>query len=336
VRLGLALPHYDFSLPGRPAVDWPRIRDWAQRAEEMGFDSVWISDHLFLDVSKYGGPPDHQFAMECFTTLAALSVWTHRVRLGALVVCNDLRMPSLVAKMAANLGALSNGRFELGMGAGWYEPEFEAAGIAFRPALERVSRLGEAVQLIKGMLENPSFTFAGRHYHLKDAWTVPNPGRNAKPVPVWVGGKGDQVVKLAGSYADGFNASWAWTPESFGDRVKLLAASATKAGRDPAKIKKSVGLYCLPGRDESEVEMRWERYLAAAPAGVGRRLDLSTWRQDKLAGTPKAMAARIGAFQGSGAEEVILTFGLLPFQISDASAVQDFVSEVKPLLTAQD
>ncbi|MGI9193248.1 MAG: LLM class flavin-dependent oxidoreductase [Actinomycetota bacterium] len=328
----MALPHYDFSLPGPGVVGWSRIRDWAQRAEEMGFDSLWVSDHLFLDVSKYGGTSHRYFAMECFTTLAALSAWTSRVRLGALVVCNDLRRPQLVAKMAANLSAISNGRFELGLGAGWYEPEYKEARIPFRSAGKRINRLEEAIQLIRGMLGEPSFTFAGTHYHVNEAWTVPNPGGSDRPVPVWVGGKGNRVLALAGRHADGFNASWAWTPEAFGDRVRLVEASAAQAGRDPKGIKKSVGLHCLPGRDESEVEMRWERYLASVPYGVGAGLSLSTWRQDKLAGAPKDIAGRINDFRGKGAEEVILNFGLLPFQISDASAVQDFVREVRPLL----
>lgn len=328
MKFGLALPHYDFSLPGGKPIDWRSIRDWAQAAEELGFDSLWVSDHLFLDLSRYGGPAKNQFSMECFTVLAALSQCTSRIRIGTLVVCNELRIPSLVAKMASTLSVFSGGRFELGIGAGWYEPEYRAAGIEFERPGVRVDRLAESVQLIRGMVSNPRFTFQGRHCRVKDCWTLPQPPH----LPVWVGGKGDRIVRTAGKFADGFNTVWAWTPEAFGERVRLLESSAVSAGRDPAKIKKSVGLYCLPGRDESELHRRWERYLANSPPGIGRGESFDHWRRDKLAGTPEAIASTVKSFGDRGAGEVILGFGLLPFQICDGSAVEDFVRKVVPLV----
>lgn len=329
MKFGLALPHYDFSLAGQ-RIDWHLIRDWAQRAEEMGFDSLWVSDHLFLDLSKYGGPPDAQFSLECFTTLAALTQCTSRIRLGTLVVCNDLRHPALVAKMASTLSVFSQGRFELGMGAGWYEPEYRAAGIPFEPAGVRIEKLAESVQLVRGMLANPSFTFQGRFYGVTEAWTLPQP----PPVPVSIGGKGDRVVKTAAKYADGFNAVWAWTPEAYADRIRLLEGTAVRAGRDPDRIKKTVGLYCLPGFEDSEVAARWQRYLESSPPGIRRKTTLEDWRRDKLAGTPSQMAAQIERYGDSGAEEVILSFGLIPFQLCEASAVEEFVGEVRPLVNS--
>lgn len=332
MKFGLALPHYDFSLPAPKRIDWPLVRDWAQRAEEMGFDSVWVSDHLFLDLSKYGGPADRRFAMECFTTLAALSQWTSRVRLGSLVACNDLRSPSLLAKMASTLSVLSKGRFELGMGAGWYEPEYRAAGIPLGSEGARIERLGEAVQVVRGMLSHPSFSFQGRYYRVKDAWTLPQP----RSLPVLIGGKGDRVVETAARFADGYNTAWACTPERYAGRIHLLRTAAAQAGRNAADIRKSVGLLCLPGMDGSELEVRWHRYLASTPGGIGRGQTLETWRQDKLAGTPGEMVSKIDDFEGSGAEEVILNFGLVPYQISDASGVEDFIREVRPLVKSRD
>ena len=332
MRLGLALPHYDFSLPGISRIDWPFVRDWAQRAEELGFDSIWVSDHLFLDLSKYGGNEQRYSSLECFACLGALAMCTREVRLGALVVANDLRYPAVVAKMAASLHSLSSGRFELGLGAGWYEPEFQAAGVRFGLPGERIERLGEAVQLIRMMVNNDQSDFDGKHYQLKQAWNLPRLGPDEKPLPVFVGGKGDRVARLAGRYADGFNSVWAWTPEAYAGRIKVLEQAARKAGRDPSTIKKSVGLYALPGRDEAEIQMRWQRYLAGCPPGVSASLDLQTWRQDKLAGTAEYMAETLKAFGRLGVEEVILSFGLLPFQICDASGVEDLIKQVKPLV----
>lgn len=329
MRFGLALPQYDFSLPGGRPISWSHVRDWAQQAEELGFDSVWLSDHLFLDLARYGGSGEAQGAMECFTTLAALATVTSRVRLGSLVVCNDLRNPALVAKMAATIDLLSGGRLELGMGAGWYEAEYAAAGIPFGAPGVRVSRLAEAVQVVAGMLSSPSFSFSGEHYTVKEAWNLPRPLQSPRP-PVIVGGKGERMARIAGRHADGFNSVWAWTPERYADRVRVVETAARAAGRDPSALRRTVGLYTLPGEDEADLASRWNRYLAANPwiePGTG----LHAWGDDKLCGTPETMTARIREFAAPGVEEVILGFGLVPFQVADASAVELFAREVFPL-----
>src|ERR671919_2451271 len=163
MRVGLALPHYETSLAGEP-VSWTGVKRAARRAEDAGLDSVWVSDHLFLDWGKYGGPDDVQGCLECFTTMAALAASTVRVRIGSLAVCNDLRNPGLIAKMAATVDLLSGGRVELAIGAGWYEPEYDAAGIAFDPPGVRISRLGEAVEIIGRLLAGGGGTYSGRHY----------------------------------------------------------------------------------------------------------------------------------------------------------------------------
>ncbi|MGH9267921.1 MAG: LLM class flavin-dependent oxidoreductase, partial [Acidimicrobiales bacterium] len=304
MRFGLALPHYDFSLPGLRSIDWPFVRDWAQRAEELGFDSVWISDHLSLDLGKYGGPAEPRGTLECFTTLAALAVAVKKVRLGTLVACNDLRSPVLVARMAATLHLISGGRFELGMWAGWYVGDYLATGFPFDPPRVRIERLAEAVQIILGMLSSPSaFSFTGRHYRVREACNLPAPAGSPRP-SVWVGGKGDRVVAVAGRYADGFNTVWAATPESYGGRIEHLERAALAAGRDPRALRRSLGLYALPGADQAELSGRWNRYLAANP-GIGSGVRLEDWAADKLSGPPEAMAERIRAFQAAGVEEVI-------------------------------
>lgn len=326
MRFGIALPHYDFSLPGQ-SLDWKNVRDWAMRAEDLGFDSIWVSDHLFLDISRYGGPEKPQATVECFTALGALAAATSRVRLGSLVVCNDLRSPALVAKMAASLDVLSGGRMEIGLGAGWFEAEYDAAGVPFEDAGVRVGRLEEAVQIVVGMLSSESFSFEGRHYRVKDAANRPRPVQRPRP-PVFIGGKGDRIARLAGKYADGFNTVWSWTPDAYGDRVRLVNEATERAGRHPAAVKKTIGLYCLPGTSEHEVDTRWNLYKKAAP-GVGPET-LDEWKADKLWGDADRILSRLDEFAALGAEEVILGFGLLPFQIADAEAVEWFAKELIP------
>lgn len=329
MRFGLALPHYDFSVPGIGAVDWPVVRDWAQRAEQLGFDSVWVSDHLFIDLGKYGASDESRGSMECLTTLAALATATSRVRLGSLVLCNDMRNPALVAKMVASLDVLSGGRIEVGLGAGWYEPEYRAAGIAFDPPGKRIERLAEAVQVVAGMLSSPSFSFDGAHYRVHEAVNLPRPVQVPRP-RVWVGGKGGRVARIAGRYADGYNAVWAWTPHSYRSRLEHLERAARRGGRDPTSVHRSVGLLTLPGTDSNEIETRWDRYVQGSPPGIGSGLELDTWKADKLCGTPEEIAERVRDFEDLGVEEVILAFGLLPFQIADPSAVELFAREVIP------
>lgn len=326
MRFGIALPQYDYSLPGEQRIDWPGVRDWAKRAEELGFDSAWVSDHLFSDVSKYGGPSGAWGVMECFTTLAAVAATTEKIRLGSLVACNDLRSPALLAKMVATLDALSKGRIEVGIGAGWFEPEYQAAGIPFDPPGVRIKRLGEAVQIVKGMLSSESFSFTGSYYKVKEAWNLPRSVQSPRPT-VWVGGKGDRVAATAGRYADGYNAAWAWTPESYGDRIHRLEEGARAGGRDPSSVRKSVGLYCLPGSNRAEVEKRWQKYVEAG-RGVFPGTDFAEWKIDKLCGTPEEILRRIDEFSRLGVEEVILSFGILPFTIADREAVELFAQEV--------
>ena len=319
LRYGLALPQYDYSLPGGK-IDWPAVKEWAQRAESLGFSSVWLSDHLFLDVSKYGGPSDRHAAMESLTTIAALIGQTSQIRLGAMVLCNDLRSPALVAKIVSTLAVLSGGRVEVGLGAGWYEPEYQEASIPFDPPGVRVSRLEEAVQVVRGMLSNDTWSFDGRHYRVDGAANAP---RAEPPPAVWVGGKGDRIVKIAGRYADGYNAVWSWTPEEFASRVALLEESAADAGRDPKRVARSVGLYCLPGEDPASLERRWLTYGRASPSGTVPS-DREAWQKGKLVGTPAEMTQTVKRFAALGVEEVILGFGVLPFQIADEEAVEYF------------
>src|ERR687892_877490 len=206
MRLGLALPHYDTSYAGR-TVSWSAVRDAALLAERAGFSSVWVSDPLFLDWGKYGGPSTVQGALECWTTLSALAAVTERVRLGSLTLCNDLRNPALVAKMAATLDRLSGGRLDLGMGAGWYEPEFRAAGIPFDPPGTRIRRLGEAAEIVTRLLAGEELIFKGRYYTIAGALARPGPVQEPRP-PLWIGGKGGPLPETAAPRPGGGEHSW--------------------------------------------------------------------------------------------------------------------------------
>src|SRR5437588_12226978 len=141
MKVGLALPHYDFSFPSEQPATVRRVLDYARRAEELGFDSVWVSDHLFLDLAKYGGPPKRYGTPEATAMLTALAAATTHVRFGSLVLCASFRHPVFLAAQLQTIHGMSDGRLEVGLGAGWYEPEFNAAGIPFGTAGQRIDRL---------------------------------------------------------------------------------------------------------------------------------------------------------------------------------------------------
>jgi probable F420-dependent oxidoreductase len=330
------MPHYDTSLAGGP-VSWPGVRDAAVTAERAGFDSVWVSDHLFLDWGKYGGPDQPQGALECWTTLSALAGVTERVRLGSLTLCNDLRNPALVAKMAATLDVLSGGRVDVGLGAGWYEPEYVATGIAFDRAGTRIARLGESAEIISRLLRGEELTFEGRYYQLKGAICRPTGVQEPAP-PVWIGGKGDYLLKTIARHADGWNFSWLGSVSTYEDRLRAAERACEEAGRDPQTLRKSVGVYVVAGRDRSDLALRFERLKERTPPGVLPPLTGDTavsweeFRKGRFAGTVGEVTERLGRLAELGVEEAILTLGILPFQLVDLEDIEMVGSEIAPAL----
>jgi F420-dependent oxidoreductase-like protein len=329
MKVGLALPHYDFSYPdGRPA-DLGATVAFAKSAEELGFDSVWVSDHFFLDLSRYGGPKERFRSLEALTTLASIAVETERVRLGTLVLCEAFRHPPVLAKMASTLDIVSNGRLELGIGAGWYEDEYLAFGYRFPPVAERIERLREATDILGGMLSSERFTYEGTHYHVEDALNDPAPVQKPRP-PIWIGGKGGpKILRIVAEAADGWNTVWRWTLEAYVERSRALDRACETAGRDPETVHRSLGLYTVVGSDERDFAARWDRVREATPIDASA-LRAEDFARDALAGTAEHCIERIKAFEALGVEHLVCTFGLVPFSVSDEEQLELFAREVLP------
>src|SRR5437763_16035367 len=149
--VGLALPQFDFSVPGERPLRWETVLDWARRAEALGFGSVWLADHLFWDVAKYGGPEETFDVYDPLAGMAAIARMTAQVRLGILVASVPLRPPSVLAKALSTLDVVSGGRLVVGLGAGNYQPELDAAGGGMEPANVRPERLAEAIAVLDGL-----------------------------------------------------------------------------------------------------------------------------------------------------------------------------------------
>ncbi|HET7481262.1 MAG TPA: LLM class flavin-dependent oxidoreductase [Actinomycetota bacterium] len=337
MRFGLALPHYDTSFRGERA-SWDAIRETALTAERVGFDSVWVSDHLFLDWGKYGGPDDYQGSFECWTTLSAVAAITHRVRLGSLTICNDLRNPALLAKMAGSLDLLSGGRLDLGLGAGWYEPEYAATGIPFDGAGTRIRRLGEAAALIGELLEGGEVTHRGKFFRTERAVVRPRPVQTPRP-PIWIGGKGDLLLDTVAKTADGWNFSWLGSIDTYRDRSLAADKACADNGRDPQSLRRSVGAYVLAGRDDADARRRFERLIERTPDGVlnrgssgGAAVSWDEFGRTRVAGTTQEVIDRLGELVDLGVEEVIVSLGAVPFQVADFEDVELIGSDIAPAL----
>jgi probable F420-dependent oxidoreductase len=336
MRLGLALPHYDSNLAGN-AASWDGLRAIAQAAERAGFDSLWVSDHLFLDWGKYGGEPSIRGSFECWTTMTAIAAVTRTARVGSLVLCNDFRNPGLLAKMAASLDLLSGGRLDLGLGAGWYEPEYRAAGIEFLSPGKRIARLAEAAAIVGRLLTGEEVTYNGRFYSMRGAVCRPGPVQKPRP-PIWIGGKGDNLLQTAARVADGWNFSWLGSFDNYAARAEAADRACDKEGRDPASLRRSVGVYVLAGRDDRDLAARFSRLAERTPEGVlpgsidGSAVSWQQFRQRSVAGTVSEVIDRLRSLAEHGVEEVIVSLGALPFQVADVEDVELVGTEIAPAL----
>ena len=320
MEVGLALPQYDFSVPGESPLRWETLLGWAERAEAMGFGSVWLSDHLFLDIGRYGAPPGDHGCFDAIVALAAIARRTTKVRLGTLTLCVPLRPATVLAKALATLDVVSGGRLTVGLGAGWYEPELAAAGLTLLAPGKRLAHLAEAVEVVRGMFGGGPFTFEGTYERADKARCNPRPVQRPAP-PIWVGGKGDKLIELAGRHADGWNTAWIWTQDDWKRRAALLDAACERAGRDPASVTRSVGLYALAGEDEADLARRFRRLQELSPAGVLDRTDLAEWRKGRLVGTVEQVAEQVAQWESMGVSTLVVTAGAVPFALASADDV---------------
>ena len=325
MRFGLSLPHYGYSLPTQQ-ITFADAAEWARRAEALGFDSVWVSDHFFYSFARYGADPSPMASLEPLTTLAGIAAVTNRVRLGALVLCAAFRHPALLAKATSSIDLLSGGRLDLGLGAGWMAEEFEAFGYRYGSTGERFAILEETVDVLKQLFTGESVTYDGPNVTLREAVLRPAPDR---PLPLWVGGKGGpRLLRLAARLADGWNVVWRMSPEAYVGKVADVRAACEAAGRDPATFGLSVGLYSLIGEDEAAARAAFERGRAAAPGNAMAEDDYETWRADTLSGTPQQVLERVAAFESMGVGEIIVAPWVLPFAIHEPEQVELFAERV--------
>ncbi|SNT46259.1 probable F420-dependent oxidoreductase, Rv2161c family [Streptosporangium subroseum] len=243
MEIGVVLPlaEYPWKQPS-----YSEIRALALSAEDSGFDSVWVFDHLLFRGAP-GEPTEGIW--ESWTILSALAEATGRVRLGTLVLCTAFRNPAVLAKMAVTLDEVSEGRLILGLGSGWHEPEFEAFGVPFE---NRVSRFEESLHVITSLLRTGTLDFEGRHIRIRGGELRPRGVRASGP-PILVAAFQPRMLRLAARHADMWNTCWLGGPSTLGDWPERVNAACAEVGRDPASLDITVGVNVVPGDSPADL-----------------------------------------------------------------------------------
>lgn len=301
-----------------PVEKYETMTRFGQEAEKLGFDSIWVYDHFHTVPT-----PQIETTFECWMCMAALARDTSTVRLGQMVTCNNYRNPALLAKMASTVDVLSHGRLDFGIGAGWYQEEFEAYGYPFPDGPERLRMLDEGLQIIHAMWAEPYATFEGQYYQVRGAINEPKGVQKPHP-PIWVGGSGEKVtLKLVAKYGDACNISVGADPEAYKHKYQALQEHCEKLGRDYSTIIKSAHVFMTlvePGKDPQKTAEPWLKL---------RNKTFEEYRQQTFVGTPPETVDWLNALNEAGTEYVILYFYN---DLTRLDTLRLFAEEVMPVV----
>ena len=336
MRFGLFVPQgWRMDLAGiEPDQHWGVMAGLTERAEMTRlWESVWVYDH-FHTVPN----PSQEATHEAWTLMAALAAVTSRIRLGQMCTCMGYRNPAYLAKVAATVDIISEGRLEMGIGAGWYEHEWRAYGVsggAFPSAGVRLGMLEEGVQILRDMWTKGSATLNGKHYQVEGAICSPRPlqgtdqrGSEQNGIPMWIAGGGEKkTLRIAAQYADYTNFS----ADVFEHKSEILAAHCADIGRDFAQITRSTNINVVIGDTEKDVQERlaWIRqhYITAGVPEAKVDEQIEGERAGVGFGTPEQIAEKLSALKALGLSYTIAYF---PEAAYDTSGMHLFENAVIP------
>jgi F420-dependent oxidoreductase-like protein len=288
----------ELMIEGQEEVTWPQWVALAQACERHGVRTLFRSDH-YLSVDGH----EERGSLETWATLAGLAAVTSRLRLGVLVSPATFRHPSVLAKNAATVDHISNGRVELGIGAGWNEREHEAYGFEFPELGVRLEMLEEQLAVVRGAWADGPFSMEGRHYRLSALDALPKPVQRPHPPLIIGGGAKPRTARLAAQYADEYNTVFA-TPAECAERRAVCEQAWEDAGRDPATLTFSVMVPWLVGADAGDLEQRAGRVAAKVGTDAGAVLD--DFAPVGVTGTLDEAEARLRAYQDAGIDRIML------------------------------
>lgn len=288
MKVGVTLATND--LVERRPIPFAEMVDAAVRAEEMGYDSVWVLDHVFVDRGEFRA----QVGPDPLILLTAIAARTKRIELGTLVLCAPFRLPVQLARETKALQEVSGGRFILGIGAGWHQPEFDAFGIPFD---HLVGRLEDYTEVLTRLLGDGRASFEGPHQVLREGQVF---GESSPPP--WIAARGPRMLRLTGRLAGGWNGAWYGPdPSVFRRLLGDVEAALAEAGRDRSTFSASAGIFVLPGDPATETA---------------------------IGGSAAEIVDALGAYRRAGCDHAILNFAPMPFSQVDAGHAE----KVAPLL----
>ncbi len=309
LKFGVFLPFYAF--PAKNSNEtYKQIKKAVLEAEQLGYDSVWLDDHLMYD---------NWPILEPWTTLSALSTLTNRIRLGTLVTCNAHRNPALLSKAAATLDVISQGRLEFGIGAGCQIKEHTAYGFQFSDPKTRVQEMAEALEIYIRLWTEPKTTVYGKHYQLKDAVCEPKPVQKPHP-PITVGGAGEKhTLHVTAQYADRVDFGFLPTPEEYKHKLSVLKRHCETVGRDFKEIELMAWL------SGQVIVVKTQKDAQDTIAKLKpEETPLEEFRHGTLVGTPKECQTQIAHYADLGVTYFMLYFGDLPL----LESMQLFAQEI--------
>jgi alkanesulfonate monooxygenase SsuD/methylene tetrahydromethanopterin reductase-like flavin-dependent oxidoreductase (luciferase family) len=296
ITLAVSMIEFGCCLP-QNVREYGIARRIAQESEKLGFQSVWLYDHLY----PYNAPLESP-CYEIWTTLSALTEATSRIRLGTMVLCNSFRYPSIVAKMTSTLDNISQGRIEVGIGAGWYKKEFDAYGIPFSTSESRTESLRDGIQIIKKMWTEESVTYKGTYHSVESVYNSPKPLQKPHP-PLWVGGTYPPVMRIAAELADGWNIGFypSNTPAGFGRRVATLDSYCREIGRNPSTLRKSWLGEIVMAQTQAEVQRKVARLKPTD-------MSMHEYKVARIIGIPDECLKQIQDYVEKGCSYFMLSF----------------------------
>jgi len=293
-----------------PQDKWNATVKVATEAERLGYDSVWVYDH-FHNVPA----PANETMFECWTTMAAISQRTERVRLGQMVSCAGYRNPALVAKITSSIDVISGGRLDWGIGAGWYDQEYRAYGYDYPSNADRIRMLKETVEIVKLMWSEPEATYEGRHFSVSGAQCDPKPVQDPHP-PIWIGGGGEQLtLRVVARHAT--HSNFGGKPDEWAHKAEVLKGHCEAVGRDYDAITKTWSPELFIRETEAEIGTE-SRSFWGEP--------FESWRDGNLVGTPEQVADKLQAYVDLGVGGVVPWIADLP----GTESLELFATKVMP------
>jgi alkanesulfonate monooxygenase SsuD/methylene tetrahydromethanopterin reductase-like flavin-dependent oxidoreductase (luciferase family) len=305
ITVDALVPHgwkYDVPRGVNGPEQWRQIKQVALEVERLGFDGGWFYDHMVRFPEKIG-----ESTFEGWTVATAVAAVTEKLRIGHICLGNSYRYPSLLAKMAATLDCVSNGRVTLGIGAGYHEVEYKQYGIFFPPPSERISRLREAVKLIKLMLDPSQETpnFKGKYYSIEGAHNFPKPIQRHVPILIAGGGEGF-TLRVVAQLADMDNMGVNYTLEQYKQKFELEAKYCDRYSRKPSEIMHTCLREVVIGRNNDEILEKFKKYELEQINPW--QSTLATQKRPRITGTPEQCVEQLRKFVDIGVQKFLLYF----------------------------